>query len=768
MSKEGFGVMTIRFRHTVVRVLTAFVLLLGGGIAAAAPASRPVLENAGLRLAFQPDGGGLTELSSKSMAFDYLAEGGSHDLWGITPIVGEQIGPERASSFAWEPLTNGTAGLKLVWSRFNLKDIPDLQIIATVTLDPVREETRWRIRLEGLGGMRVRVVSFPQLCGLAPQVEEALAVPAWMGQLTRKPRALFNPEGGGAKRREWEYPGLLSMQCLAWYSGAGPGLLLATHDTESLRKEFAVFGDGEGGVGMEVLHLPPSGEVKQDLYEPAYETVTSTFRGGWYAAAQEYGRWGREQCWVRESRLKQNKTQDWVRDTGLWVWNRGRSEKVLDPALCLQEMSHLPVSVFWHWWHGCAYDAGFPEYLPPREGEAPFRVAMAAAHEKGIHSLVYMNQRLWGMTTTSWIEEGAERYAVKGPDRKVAPEVYNTFMKVPCASMCMGTAFWREKYAGLAEAVLNLGVDGIYMDQACSSLSCYDPSHGHPLGGGSYWMEGFQSLEADIRRRCESSHPVTLAGEGCGEAWLPHLDLMLSLQVSLERYSVPGEWEPIPFFHAVYHDCVLLYGNYSSLTYPPYDELWPAESAPKEPFKLLDRKFATQFRLEQARAFVWGQQPTLANFTPRLLEERQEEITFLLRLSRLRHEAREFLQDGLMLAPLAFEAPEAEIPISRLSIYAGQQDAVREYAKTVPLVLSGVWRAPDGRVAVALVNISEQNQPVEFRMERKDYPISEAGSIECITSEGRSDLGRYSMGKAAVILSLNPASGCLIKFTPAP
>ena len=35
----------------------------------------------------------------------------------------------------------------------------------------------------------------------------------------------------------------------------------------------------------------------------------------------------------------------------------------------------MPVSVFWHWWHGCAYDAGFPEYLPPREGTDAFKTA---------------------------------------------------------------------------------------------------------------------------------------------------------------------------------------------------------------------------------------------------------------------------------------------------------------------------------------------------------------------------------------------------------
>ncbi len=107
--------------------------------------------------------------------------------------------------------------------------------------------------------------------------------------------------------------------------------------------------------------------------------------------------------------------------------------------------------------------------------------------------------------------------------------------------MCLHTAFWRNKYAGLATAaVLRLGVDGIYMDQACSSLACFDPGHGHPLGGGTYWMTGFRELSADIRRRCDGTRHVVLAGEGVGESWLPHLDLMLSLQVSRERYAAPG------------------------------------------------------------------------------------------------------------------------------------------------------------------------------------------------------------------------------------
>ena len=57
------------------------------------------------------------------------------------------------------------------------------------------------------------------------------------------------------------------------------------------------------------------------------------------------------------------------------------------------------------------------------------------------------------------------------------------------------------------------------------------------------------------------------------------------------------------------------------------------------PLKLLDRKYSRQFCLEQARAFVWGQQPTIANFLPAQLTDRAEELDFVMRLARLRSRA---------------------------------------------------------------------------------------------------------------------------------
>jgi hypothetical protein len=427
----------------------------------------------------------------------------------------------------------------------------------------------------------------------------------------------------------------------------------------------------------------------------------------------------------------------------------------------MAEVSGMPVSVLWHWWHGCPYDVGFPEYLPPREGTEPFQAALDKAHAAGVHAIVYMNQRLWGMTTKSWQDEGAERYAVKGADGKIRPEVYNVFTKSPCASMCMGTPFWREKYAGLATEAVKLGVDGIYMDQACSSLACFDPSHGHPLGGGIYWMAGFAHLESDIRAR--AGRPVGLAGEGCGELWLPRLDLMLSLQVSMERYAAPRDWEPIPFFHAVYHGYVVFFGNYSSLAMPPYDPLWPSEFAPPNQGQLLDRKFSPQFRMEQARAFVWGQQPCIANFSIAQLEERKPEIDYFVSLAKLRQANRRFFLDGTFLRPPALDVPAQELDVSRLSIYAGRRDNLKEYRKTYPLVYCGAWQAKQGAVGIALASIADHEVKVTFKPEQ-EWKIPNKGTISIADVSGKRLLRAYDGEIGDIQVELPPNGALLVEI----
>ena len=727
------------------------------------------IANTRLQIGVDASTGRLAELIDLESGHNFTAGAAqAADLWAVEYVAqgaARTLEPAAAAQFECRRLAGVRPELRLSWSGFSAADLRSLRVEIVARLDGEEPSGRWELAVTKLPGLALQQVHFPRLPGIAKQPDEFLAVPVWTGELLANPRDALTTSSGKGRRLEWDYPGKLSLQCMAFYRQKGPGLYLACDDAGAMRKSFAVQGGGSEGLALEIAHLPENGARNLERYALGYGVVIGVFHGNWVTAAERYRAWGTQQRWASESRLRQSAVPEWARQTALWVWNRGKSEGVLRPAAVLQRELGLPVSVLWHWWHGCAYDAGFPEYLPPREGAESFRLAMAEAHASGLHAMVYMNQRLWGLTTRSWQDEDAGRFAVKLPDGTFRREVYNTFTNQACASMCLGTAYWRDKYAGIAgRAVTELSVDGIYMDQACTSLSCYDAGHGHPLGGGSYWMDGFRRLATDIRQRAREVRPLALAGEGSGEAWLPYLDLMLSLQVSRERYAAPGEgWEAIPFFPAVYHPYAVQFGNYSSLTMPPYDELWPAELAPAEPLQLLDRKYSRQFRYEQARAFVWGQQPMLANFRPSQLQDRAEEIAYVLRLARLRQRALPYLLSGEFLAPPELNAPGLETDMSRLSIYAGQKGGLTTYVKRLPLALAGAWRAPDGKVAVALASIASEALELTLAFDPAGYGLTRTTQAFRIDESGRKPLP-FSGRSGTLRISLPPQGACLVEF----
>ena len=107
-------------------------------------------------------------------------------------------------------------------------------------------------------------------------------MPYWIGEKTKFARQQLNPATGKGNRRQWDYPGTLSMQFITFYADNGAGLLLSTNDTQLLRKQFAAFGDGAGGVGLEAVHLVAIKDEKTDRYEPPYEVELRLFDGDWY------------------------------------------------------------------------------------------------------------------------------------------------------------------------------------------------------------------------------------------------------------------------------------------------------------------------------------------------------------------------------------------------------------------------------------------------------------------------------------------------------
>ena len=122
-----------------------------------------------------------------------------------------------------------------------------------------------------------------------------------------------------------------------------------------------------------------------------------------------------------------------------------------------------------------------------------------------------------------------------------------------------------------------------------------------------------------------------------------------------------------------------------------------------------------QFRMEQARSFVFGMQPMIANYHAFLDEMREPEMDFLRRLAETRREYAKYLLFGEMERTPAMDVPYAEIDISKVSIYAFTDGkSAAEIKKNVPLLYSGMWKAKDGESALFIVNICDEPQRLAF------------------------------------------------------
>ncbi|MEO7082957.1 MAG: DUF6259 domain-containing protein [Gemmatimonadaceae bacterium] len=730
-------------------------------------AAAPGLADAAMRIEFSSADGHVRSLRDWNGRVLVGAGSDSIGLWSLDLGPGSAastVTASQAGRFAWR--RTDARSLEFTWDDFAATAAPKLRVVATVRLR-ADSTASWRIRLNGIRGVVVDRLHYPRLTGISlSAAHQELAVPSWMGQRARDPRALLAGPDGAGRRLEFVYPGALSMQALAFSSASEGGLYFAADDTAAYRKGFALWGDRNGTAGYDMVHvLSNPGEANG--YAPSYAALVGVIPGDWFSAVERYRKWGTKQYWARGSWLSTGATPAWMRATGIWEWNRGRSNVVLEPAAQLQRDAGLPVSVFWHWWHNGPYDTSFPDYLPPREGAGPFTDAVKKAHAAGLHVITYMNQRLWCINTPSWKREGAERWAVHERDGTVREETYNVFDPKPCATMDIATPFWRNKYAGIADTVIKqYGVDGIYMDQAVLSLVDWSPDHGHPVGGGNYWMQGFRALASDLRAR-NADRPAGFAGEGGGESWLPDLDAFLTLQVSQERYVDPASgWEVIPMFQAAYHPYALTYGTYGSLTLPPYDELWPAEKRPQTAMTLLDLKYARQFYLEQARMFVWGMQPTIANFLPNQLTERRAQIDYLERLAKLRYGLREFFMTGVFLRAPDVAAPISDILSSRISIYAARLGGPTEAHIRSPEVLASAWKAADGRVAIALASISDSALVAAITLPPGAYGLPARTRMIRHDDTGTRPMGAMEAGTRAIHVPIAPLRGVVVEFLP--
>lgn len=559
------------------------------------------------------------------------------------------------------------------------------------------------------GGWDVENVLFPDIA--VPRTDES--------------RVLYPRELGALFRPDWakEAPGALCCEQGPAYQGfkfnalvteGHPGWYIDLRD--DARRYTTLFRDFNGNAPrtarLAAVHVMPVTDANSRDYALPYGGLIARFDGGWHAAAALYRKWVRTQDWYKtgESRFAANKQ---LRDIGLWVWNRGRSEQVVPPVERVAQDTGAPVALDWYWWHENPYGANGPRYWPPREGTGAFVRAVAGLREKGVYVQAYMNGELRDaddpLNAEIWPREVAYR-------RSGEPDIYtfNPFLGHRSAWICGEAPAFQDLVADICRRMAGTGLDGVYIDVVghAANFGCWNPAHGHVRGGGRHFADGYARMLERIRRE----NPGTdLSTEEGTEAFFEHFDSLIMPSIDYERMGAgtAPDFEGVPVYEAIYHGAVAMFGSYAVIDHAvPWDEKWPERFRRKDGDDWMER-FPDEFAVDFMRPVVFGVQPCVLNLALRHAEEPRFAADYRLILDTVRfyRSNRDFLLDGEMLDPGRIETETRSVSFLKRSVYSkqGEFDVFKQPA--LPAVFHSVWRARDGRVAAVVANWTRTERP---------------------------------------------------------
>ena len=474
--------------------------------------------------------------------------------------------------------------------------------------------------------------------------------------------------------RSRDYPGTMVMMT-AFFQG-DQGFYFAAHDGEGRIKKICWSEDG--GAWFETV-VENAGVLGKAADGPGYGVVTASFKGDWWDAAKIYREWALKQKWCAKGPMVSR--ADYPRamsDVATW-W---RISKSLRPEVAADLVKATWGDVktgfrFYHW-NNEPFDTFYPDFSPKKETPG----VIAHAKELGVTVLPYVNGKIWDMNLPSY--EGAKPLMLKNRD---GSEVSETYGRVKFGVVCPFVRQWHEKLAGMRKLVIDeVGSNGIYYDQIAISAAtpCWDPAHGHPVGGGRWWADGQHDSLKPIHDSCSAKgFPVT--SEGFNETLIDVVDGMLICGRQEEQSD-------IPLLPAIYSGYTTFFNSEENAT-----------DDPKAFFAL------------QARAVLRGIAIGTWEDAGLFDGTMKAQSDIIHTLARVRTAAAEFLAYGQLEDELRFASPVGQVKY----VFSPTRPHRRPNPVAIefPAVVGTAWKTVDGRkYAIFAANVSSQRQDFRFHL----------------------------------------------------
>ena len=492
-------------------------------------------------------------------------------------------------------------------------------------------------------------------------------------------------------------------QIAAFFVG-DDGLYVAAEDPETRQKGTVV------GVGQNLCFRTPTewgGVVGKAAEGPRYPVVLASLKGDWWAAANRYRAFALKQKWCAKGPIKDiaNYPRRMV-EIPLWINIHGYPDMASNVlARAKQLFPSFSTGLHWHLWQHSGHDVNYPEYFPEQPGT---KECIAFCESIGQEPMPYTNGRLWSADTAGYLM--AELFAVMRADGTRYMEKYAPWTPYQ-AVMCPSCPKWHHVMRNFASRILDeLGAQSIFMDQigAAAAVPCYDRSHGHPVGGGGWWYDGYETALRPIRASYNDKGAF-LTTEGSCEPFIGMVDGFLEV--------VARTPDDLPFYNAVY-------SGYTTYFCSP-------ENNDDDP---------AAFRALQTRELLWGN--SLGWFLPDILDK-PDKCAILRELCEFRQKHLDTLAYGNLLDELRYASPVGQ----RAYEWLGRRPNPMLFDKTfklppskfatMPDVIGNWWRTADGKVVLLAANLTDRPQRVEYwvygkkgesaEMQLRPFEISERG-----------------------------------------
>lgn len=644
------------------------------------------LSAGGVRFVNPPNGGG------DIWHLTFFGESGPNGKRSVTSVRSRQKALYKTCE------RKGNA-LVLEWKGMDLPDDPKaLDVTVEICLVGSLGESEWSLSVDCRSRKwALASTCFPRLPGVMKPGEGNMLEGAKPlgGQLHRA-------YAGSDSVRWTKYPASAPPACAFMIGDAG--IYVGVHDPARPITKFMY------GPGIDFSIETPvenAGVVGKAANGPGFPVTIRPFKGDWWQAARIYREWALRQKWAAKGPIA--KRADFPQSMkeldvcAIVVEPRAEvaSNKI---ARIVQAFPGLKVGIHWYQWHNSGFCVNFPELFPAKKGVPDVMRAWAKA---GVVMMPYANPRLWDVHQASW--EFACDHACRNSSGG-----YDTidYLRNDCAIMCPSSDKWKRSVWKWSRQVLDeAGANAIYYDQVSVArpFECYDDRHGHPLGGGKWWTEGYRKM-LEPMHEFFSSRNAPITSELSGDQWLDLIDGYLLC-------GSPHDDE-VPFMPAVYSGYAIYFGSEENMCDPE-----------------------DTFLSWQMRQFTWGVLPGWFDKWDigDVKFARQQGV--IARLAKIRRAAAEFMVYGQLVDDVRFvkQLPVREYKMNYLWRPKEWIDKVH-----MPDLHGTVWRDLSGKAcAVFVANAADTKRCVKFNLPcsgLKPVEIPETAGVEFSEVGGMGEL----------------------------